>query len=196
MRRLFFYAFLLILGGAIAGAITYSQSASARSSGPQAAPVLEQNVDANGFIRIHEQGTAEVHVTNTSLPVTGTVNVGNLPTDAGRVIRLSDAFVYAPHQSIQTSAIDTSDCRALVAYVAQNAIDSAGDVAVQPTLLPTPTGSGFFGGFEGKRQFNTFTYVVPGTDSMPVVAPKVVVELRNGTSDIASTDGAWLYCAH
>jgi hypothetical protein len=38
-------------------------------------PVLEQNLDANGLIRVHEQGTANVNVTNVPLPVSGNVNV-------------------------------------------------------------------------------------------------------------------------
>ena len=37
-------------------------------------PVREQNLDPNGLIRVHEQGTANVNVTNVPLPVTGTVN--------------------------------------------------------------------------------------------------------------------------
>ena len=37
-------------------------------------PVLEQNKDANGFIRVHEQGTADVNVTNAVLPISGNVN--------------------------------------------------------------------------------------------------------------------------
>ena len=50
--------------------------------------VLEHNVDASGWIAVHEQGTADVeivntssidvNVTNTPLPVTGTVTVDNL----------------------------------------------------------------------------------------------------------------------
>jgi hypothetical protein len=37
-------------------------------------PVREQNLDPNGLIRVHEQGTANVNVTNVPLPVSGTVN--------------------------------------------------------------------------------------------------------------------------
>ena len=46
---------------------------------PETQLVEEQNVDANDFIRVHEQGVADVNVTNATLPVSGTVNVGNLP---------------------------------------------------------------------------------------------------------------------
>jgi hypothetical protein len=38
-------------------------------------PVREQNTDANGNIKVHEQGTANVNVTNPSIAVNGTVSV-------------------------------------------------------------------------------------------------------------------------
>ena len=43
-------------------------------------PVREQNLDAAGAIRVHEQGVADVSVTNDSLAVVGTVDVANFPT--------------------------------------------------------------------------------------------------------------------
>jgi hypothetical protein len=42
-------------------------------------PVRELNLDESGAIRVHEQGTAEVKVTNDSLAVAGTVDVANFP---------------------------------------------------------------------------------------------------------------------
>lgn len=50
-------------------------------------PVRELNLDMDGLIRVHEQGVADVNVTNDSLDVTGTVevmgtvDVGNFPTE-------------------------------------------------------------------------------------------------------------------
>ena len=43
---------------------------------PRRLPVREQNLDAAGSIKVHEQGTADVHVTNPSL----NVDVGNFPS--------------------------------------------------------------------------------------------------------------------
>jgi hypothetical protein len=43
-------------------------------------PVREQNLDGNGLIRVHEQGIADVTVTNTPLDVQGSVDVDNFPT--------------------------------------------------------------------------------------------------------------------
>jgi hypothetical protein len=41
--------------------------------------VVEQNVDASGSIKVHEQGTVPVQVTNGNLAVQGAVTVSNLP---------------------------------------------------------------------------------------------------------------------
>ncbi len=68
----------------------FAGAAWSSNPGTGTAPVREQNVDSNGAIRVHEQGTADVRVTNGSVPVSvgnfpetqqvaGTVNVGNLP---------------------------------------------------------------------------------------------------------------------
>lgn len=43
-------------------------------------PVREQNLDGAGLIRVHEQGIADVNVTNTTLDVQGSVDVANFPT--------------------------------------------------------------------------------------------------------------------
>ena len=58
---------------------------------PADTKVREQNLDGSGLIRVHEQGTANVNVTNTSVPVSGTVDVGNLPLDAQGNVRVSEA---------------------------------------------------------------------------------------------------------
>ena len=61
MSRAIFWAFLLILASSVLGATVFSdQIANAGSKGKPSTPVVEQNVDANGYIRTHEQGTANV----------------------------------------------------------------------------------------------------------------------------------------
>jgi hypothetical protein len=63
---------------AMAIAVTLAYWSAAPAAGPPGGlNVSEQNVDASGSIRVHEQGTANVNVTNSSLPVT----VGNLPAE-------------------------------------------------------------------------------------------------------------------
>lgn len=61
MHRAIFWAFLLILASSVLGATVFNdQIASASSKDKPSTPVVEQNVDANGYIRTHEQGTANV----------------------------------------------------------------------------------------------------------------------------------------
>ena len=73
----------LITTVVIAAGFAVNASAGTTTSG--AAPTREQNLDANGLIRTHEQGTALTHVTNFpldgagNLRVSGTVNIGNTP---------------------------------------------------------------------------------------------------------------------
>lgn len=83
---------LLVVAAALASglaAIAYTEVASADPPQQNGAPVVEQNVDDQGLIRVHEQGTASVQIAGTptvnvgnfppSQQVAGTVNVGNLP---------------------------------------------------------------------------------------------------------------------
>ncbi len=71
-------AFALVAGIALGFVVSGGLDGSA-SAAPKAQVVREENVDTNGFIAVHEQGTADVNVTNAALPVSGTVDVGNLP---------------------------------------------------------------------------------------------------------------------
>jgi hypothetical protein len=79
MRRALIPAFLLLLGSAVLGA-TVLREPIAKAASPIASvfvtndasnpvPVREQNNDANGNIKVHEQGTANVNVTNSGLSV-------------------------------------------------------------------------------------------------------------------------------
>jgi len=79
-------ALLLIGVGVVLGATVFrtdiaqatglAQSVTVSNTAAQAVPVREQNLDGNGNIKVHEQETANVNVTNSSLsvaepPVTG-----------------------------------------------------------------------------------------------------------------------------
>jgi hypothetical protein len=71
MRRQAIIAALLIVGvGVVLGATVFrADIAQATGLDKQATPVREINLDADRNIRVHEQGTARVNVTNSSLPV-------------------------------------------------------------------------------------------------------------------------------
>ena|SRR5438876_10030066 len=91
MQRIIMAVVVLAAVGAVS-AFAASELVPSHRAGaaPTAQQVREQNLDGSGFIRTHEQGTASVNVTNGSLPVSGTVNVGNFPAAAqGRLINLS-----------------------------------------------------------------------------------------------------------
>jgi hypothetical protein len=69
---------LIGLGVVLGGTVLRDQVASARSlaqsvvvsnTSAQAVPVREQNLDTNNDVKVHEQGTADVNVTNSSLTV-------------------------------------------------------------------------------------------------------------------------------
>ncbi len=95
MRRAVIPVALLVLGAVLGGTVLQGQVAHAASgilsvfvtNGPShPVPAQEQNLDATGNIKVHEQGTASVNVTNTTLPVheqgTALVNVANMPGSA------------------------------------------------------------------------------------------------------------------
>ena len=76
-------AFALLAAAAGLFGIVFDAPAGAQPPDPTpgaTSKTREQNLDAGGLIRVHEQGTANVHVTNTPLDVQGSVSVGNFPT--------------------------------------------------------------------------------------------------------------------
>jgi hypothetical protein len=92
-------ALLLICVGVVVGATVFrtdiaqatglAQSVTVNNKPGNAVPVREQNLDGSGNVKVHEQGTANVNVTNSSLtvaspaPITaGAIGVG-LPSPAG-----------------------------------------------------------------------------------------------------------------
>lgn len=91
MRPIILMAAVVALTSGLLGAFAYGELFGSAGAAPPATAVREQNLDGSGLIRVHEQGTANVNVTNAPLPVSGTVNVGNLPLDAQGNVRVSEA---------------------------------------------------------------------------------------------------------
>jgi hypothetical protein len=71
MRRRGLIGALLLVGlGVILGTTVFRDDVAQATGLAQApTPVREQNLDGNTNIKVHEQGTANVNVTNSSLPV-------------------------------------------------------------------------------------------------------------------------------
>jgi hypothetical protein len=82
-------ALLLVCVGIVLGATVFrsdiaqatglAQSVTVNNTAAQAVPVREQSTDANGNIKVHEQGTVNVDVTNSSLSVAAAAPI----TDGG-----------------------------------------------------------------------------------------------------------------
>jgi hypothetical protein len=71
---------VIILAAGIGGPLlTSALDAQPPQPPPPPLPVLEQNRDSLGFIKVHEQGTVNVKVTSGSLNVGGAVSVTNFP---------------------------------------------------------------------------------------------------------------------
>jgi hypothetical protein len=85
-RRAALGALLLIGVGVLLGATVFrADIAQATGLDKPVTPVLEQNLDGSGNIKVHEQGTANVNVTNSSLSVTAAAPI----TDGGLATGLS-----------------------------------------------------------------------------------------------------------
>jgi hypothetical protein len=117
-------------------------------------------LDAGTSVKVHEQGTANVAVTNSPLAVSGTVSVGNLPLDASGAVRVTVPAVQRgtvslvaqnvdlPANGVVSQAgpfIDTSACRSLTTFVSV-AGQRASSVAPQIDLSPDGTTPGFTAG--------------------------------------------------
>ena len=136
-------AFTLIAGIALGFVVSRGLDGSA-SAAPKAQGVEEQNLDGSGFIAVHEQGVADVNVTNPSLPVSGTVDVGNLPAvqdvnvvsvppEEGRLIELgTQAIPGGGHY--QSSFVNVSDCErvTLMARGTSGVSHSINEVEISP----------------------------------------------------------------
>src|SRR3990172_1874867 len=123
----------LIVGsiGGLLGSLAFGQVSGPAGAAPPAQSVREQNLDGSGLIRVHEQGTANVNVTNGSLPVSATVNVGNLPSVQDvNVVAIPEpplverVYVFAQNDTANeagghflSDALDTQGCRKLEVFL-------------------------------------------------------------------------------
>jgi hypothetical protein len=130
-------------------------------------PVLEQNLDANGLIRVHEQGTANVNVTNASLPVSGNVNANVtggsvLATIPPATTSFWHLFVLQPGFPSEEMSFPTINASAI--HVQLGDFDTETKVFFKSPLVDTGFGQGlFFLRAEpgNKGSLITFTQPVP-----------------------------------
>lgn len=120
MRKALIPAFLLVLGSLVLGATVFrdplanaaafAQSVFISNGTSDPVPVAEQNRDAAGNIRVHEQGTANVNVTNSTLPVheqgTADVHVTNGSLSVAEPTPVTDGGGYIQCQGGRTCPLN------------------------------------------------------------------------------------------
>ena len=180
MQRILIAVAILEAGGIITAFVS-SQIVPRHEAGaaPTAQQVREQNLDGSGFIRVHEQSTANVNVTNGSLPVSGTVNVGNLPD--GRVTLVADNVTVGPG-GFRSDWVDTTDCSRITVFV---------DPPASPSLQLSADGTTVSAAIGAGHSINGSIYYFDLTDSLSVVAPKAAVAF--GGPGVVNK--AWLFCS-
>jgi hypothetical protein len=93
----------------VAGANAALSSVTVNNTSANPVPVREQNLDANGNIKVHEQGTANVNVTNTNLsvaqpaPITNgggqaDIPAGSSPHNLGNTVTASALSLCLPNE--------------------------------------------------------------------------------------------------
>jgi len=198
MQRTLVSIIIVCLVSGVVGAFAYDQlgsNAGAVPPPPSPTQVREQNLDTSGFIRVHEQGTANV---------TGTVNVGNLPTvqdvnvismpaaPQARLIELGTQTVTIGSGAFQSSFIDIRDCGTVTVMARATSADTA-----QVEFFASPDGINPVG--VSTRGVNA-TRGISGvaTASLrdePATYPFMLVFVSaNGTSGQQSEITAWIWC--
>jgi len=172
----------------------------AASAAPAETKVREQNLDGSGLIRVHEQGVANVSVTNASMPVNGTVNVGNLPavqdvnvlavpSQTGRLIELGTEAVPGGGRFL-TPFADVSDCgrvtlmaRSSSGYPTGASIESMSPDGTTVITAVTPS---------GQQATSGGTYSL---HNLETVMPFMRLSISNGNFGTPTDLTAWIWCA-
>ena len=146
---------------AVVGVLVLAFSLAA-AVGPNPAPpsqqVREQNLDENGNIRVHEQGTADVNVTNARLDVSGTVRATIPPVTT----TFWHPFVLEPGFPSQQMSFPTINASAI--HVQLGDFDTETRVFFKSPLVVTGFGQGLFflrAEPDHKGDLITFTQPVP-----------------------------------
>ena len=168
-------AFALIAGIALGVVVSNGLDGSA-SAAPKAQAVEEQNVDTNGFIAVHEQGTAAV-------------NVVSLPSQTGRLIELGTQAVPGGGH-YQSSFVDVSDCeRVTLMARGTSGVDHSigefemspdGTIAVLANLIVEELGGG------GKNSSSWH--------NLEVAMPFIRFRVTHASSSTSTNITAWIWC--
>ena len=173
MLRLVTLAAVLGVIGGLVGAFAFGEvSGQADAVALLATRVREQNLDANGLIRVHEQGTANV---------AGTVDVGNLPESW--VVLVGENIDVPPGQTFVSDFFDTAGCSQLVVFVDP-------PISSSPSLYLSADGVTVNSAVGAGALLNGAFYYGLGS-GQPIVAPKAAVAF----GELAVLNKAWLFCS-
>ena len=143
---------------------------------------------------MHEQGTANVNVTNGSIPVTGAVSIsgGNM-----RVITVLQSETIPKNTAWHSGWLDTTDCKSMAAFI------DTGDASysdLESDLLMSVNGGRIgdtLGGVPGIRPGNLGLWYFSSTGGVPFFSPKSELEIVNVDDSTDHTiDAAYLICQH
>ena len=185
MLRFIVFAAVLGLVGGLAGAFAFNElSGQADALAPLATRVREQNLDASGLIRVHEQGVADVNVLSTP----------PLAAPAGRTILVAEnVTIPAGPNSHTTNFVATADCLNMAVFIEMSGslspieLNLSGDGVTSHGVV----GAEAFRGSGANRV--AYFQVLNG---MPVVSPNTSVTFFNNSGvDPLVIDRAWLYCS-
>lgn len=184
-------AFALIAGIALGFVGSKGLDGSA-SAAPKAQAVEEQNVDASGFIAVHEQGTANVAGTVDvgNLPAVQDVNVVSAPSQEPTLIELTFTTVPTSTTISRSNLVDISDCGLISVFV-------LGSSFITDTTLGSPNGTQLIsvrlaGDHLGDR--------VDGVRSasilnVPTNLPFILITSGGSSSSQGEASTGWIYCA-
>ncbi len=195
MRSIMGLAVVLAVAGGLVGAFAYGELFGEAGAVPAPIAVREQNLDASGFIRVHEQGTANVNVTNGSLPVSGTVDVGNLPTvqdvnvlslpsTSGRLIELGTQS--SAGQDVTFPMADVRDCRK-ISILAQGGTNPSIFFPTNTSPDGTTPIEVFLDGGSFRRGSGSAS-----AEGLDIVLPFLQVRVHNEALGLTAT--AWIWC--
>ena len=177
----------IVLGLGLQGTVFEAEAKPPPPEPPTPQPVLEQNLDADGFIAVHEQGTADVNVRN--LPVVQDVNVVSLPSEEGRLIELGTQTIPGGGK-YQSPVADVSDCgrATLMAKGTSGFPISMSDIGMSPdgtAVIRANLQNGEVGG-------GGSTYSV---HNLKIAMPFMRFVVSNGNHEVATDITAWIWCA-
>lgn len=157
---------------------------------PELFKTREQNVDSNGNIKVHEQGTVSVNVGNTPLAVTVTNQAtSSSQVKAPKTIRIWDSQTLGPSDTLESQYYDVEGYSKIALFVFA---PIGGSYTLNADLLFAPEGEVGFYPIDANRgiQMNLSGSIQRRYAYTDVVGPRAIVIVHNNNSPTVT---AYLY---